>query len=77
MTMNELASPSNYVEIDGDLFPAERVDPDGRPLPITEDQARAIQTILMEEYESNPAFREVVNARAQRPARLEKKGEAA
>ena len=77
MTMNELNSPGNYVEIDGDIFPAERVDPDGRPLPITEDQARAIQTILMEEYESNPAFREVVNGRARRLAELERKGEAA
>jgi hypothetical protein len=77
MTMNELTSPGNYVEIDGDLYPTERVDPAGRPLPITEDQARSIQTILMEEYESNPAFREVVNARVRRLAGLETKGEAA
>ena len=52
--------------------------PDGRPLPITEEQAKAIQAILVEEYESNPAFREVVNARARRLAELdENKGEAA
>jgi len=77
MTMNEPVHPDNYVEIDGDLYPSERIGPDGQPLPITEKQARAIQTILMDEYESNAAFREVVNARAQRLAALEKTGEAA
>ena len=75
--MNELAYPDNYVEIDGDLYPSERIGPDGLPLPITEEQARAIQTILMEEYENNLTFREAVNARARRLAALEKTGEAA
>ena len=71
-------SPAAYVEIDGDLYPADRVGPDGRPLPISQEQANAIQTILMEEYESNLAFREAVNARARRlAARGEGKGEAA
>lgn len=40
---------------------------------ITQEQADAIGRILAEEYESNEAFREVVNARAARLA----KGEAA
>lgn len=75
--MTDRRSDAGYVEIDGDLYPVDRVGPDGRPLPITEDQARSIQTILMEEYESNPAFREVVNARVRRLAGLETKGEAA
>ena len=75
--MADTSPSATHVEIDGDLYPADRVDPDGRPLPITEEQATAIQTILLEEYESNPAFREVVNARARRLADLEKKGEAA
>ena len=76
--MNSSPSDSSYVEIDGDLYPADRVGPGGRPLPITEEQAAAIQTILMEEYESNLAFREAVNARARRlAARGEDKGEAA
>lgn len=57
-----------HVEIDGDLYLADRVGPDGRPLPITQEQAEAISRILAEEYESNPALREVVDARAQRLA---------
>lgn len=61
-------APEGFVEIDGDLYPADRVGPDGRPLPITEEQASAIQDVLLEEYESNPAFREVVIARARRLA---------
>ena len=70
--------PAAYVEIDGDRYPADRGGSDGRPQPITEEQAAAIQTILMEEYESNLAFREAVNARARRlAARGEDKGEAA
>ena len=76
--MNELAYPDNYVEIDGDLYPADRVGPDGMPLPISEGQAQAIQAILMEEYETNPAFREAVNDRARRLAALgQEKGQAA
>jgi hypothetical protein len=71
-------SDAGYVEIDGDLYPVDRVGPDGRPLPITEDQARAIQAVLMEEYESNPVFREAVNDRARRLAALgQEKGQAA
>lgn len=35
---------------------------------ITQEQADAISRILEEEYESNPAFREAVNARAARLA---------
>ena len=78
MTTDKTTSPADYVEIDGDLYPADRVGPDGRPLPITEEQAKAIQAVLLEEYESNPTFREVVNARARRLAGLDKnKGEAA
>ena len=61
-------SAASYVEIDGDLYPADRVGPGGRPLPITEEQAAAIQTILMEECQSNLAFREAVNARARLPS---------
>ena len=56
---------SGYVEIDGDLYPADRVGLDGKPLPITDEQAEAIGRILAEEYESNEAFREAVNKRAQ------------
>lgn len=53
-----------YVDIGGDLYPADRVGSDGKPLPISDEQARRIADILEEEYESNPAFREAVNARA-------------
>lgn len=35
---------------------------------ITQEQADAISRILAEEYETNPAFREVVDARAARLA---------
>jgi hypothetical protein len=66
--MTSLPSATSYVEIDGDLHPADRVGPDGRPRPITEEQARQISQILLEEYESNEAFRAVVNARAERLA---------
>lgn len=66
------------LEIKGDLYPADRVGRNGRPLPITEEQATAIQAILLEEYESNPAFREAVNARAKRlAAEKDDRGEAA
>ena len=58
------ADTTGHAEIDGDLYPADRVGPDGKPLPITDEQARQIGQILEEEYESNPAFREAVNARA-------------
>ena len=76
--MTVLPSDTSYIEIDGDFYPADRVGPDGRPLPITAEQANAIQAILVEEYESNPAFRDAVNARARRLAEREKdKGEAA
>ena len=76
--MNSLPSATSYVEIDGNLYPADRVGLDGRPLPITEEQAAAIQAILFEEYERNSAFREVVNDRARRLAGLDKRrGEAA
>jgi hypothetical protein len=76
--MNSVPSAISYVEIDGDLYPADRVGLDGRPLPITEEQAAAIQAILLEEYESNPAFREAVNARAERlAAQASDRGEAA
>lgn len=76
--MTDRRSDAGYVEIDGDLYPVDRVGPDGRPLPITEDQARAIQAVLMEEYESNPVFREAVNDRARRLAALgQEKGQAA
>ncbi|MBN1459536.1 MAG: hypothetical protein JXA57_08360 [Armatimonadetes bacterium] len=60
--------PADYVDIEGDLYPADRIGSDGKPLPITEEQARQIGQILEEEYESNPAFREAVNARAARLA---------
>lgn len=76
--MADARSDADYVEIDGDLYPADRVGTDGMPLPISEDQAQAIQAILMEEYETNPAFREAVNDRARRLAALDKeKGQAA
>lgn len=67
-------SPIDHIEFEGDLYPADRIGPDGRPLPITEEQATAIARVLEEEYESNPAFREAVNARA---ASLGDRGEAA
>ena len=69
---------TRYVKIKGDLYPAGRVGLNRRPPPITEEQATAIQAILLEEYESNPAFREAVNARAARlAAEKDNRGEAA
>jgi hypothetical protein len=59
---------TGFIEIDGDLYPADRIGPDGKPLPITEEQANRLAQILYDEYEANPAYREAVNARA---ARLE------
>ena len=76
--MNSSPSDTSYVEIDGDLFPADRVGPDGWALPITDEQANAIGAILAEQYESNPVFREAINAVAARLAAEEKdEGEAA
>ncbi len=61
------ASPdiSGYVELDGELYPVDRIGPDGKPLPITEEQARAIAQVLAEEYDKNEAFQAVVNRRAE------------
>jgi len=61
-------SAASYVEIDGDLYPADRVGPGGRPLPITEEQAAAIQTILMEECQSKPCVSGGCHARARLPS---------
>lgn len=62
--MSALGDTTGYVEIDGDLYPADRVGPDGKPLPITEEQARQISDVLVEEYEQNPTFRAAINERA-------------
>jgi len=58
------AGDIRYIEIGGDLYPADRVGPDGQPLPITEEQARAIADVLAEEYETNAAFRAIITAKA-------------
>lgn len=59
---------TRYVEIDGDLYPTDRIGPDGRPLPVTEEQAQAIAEVLLGEYETNPAFRAVVDEIARKRA---------
>jgi len=71
--MSEPLDTSGYVEIDGELYPADRIGPDGRPLPITEEQANRIAEVLAEEFERNEAFRKAVLDRARQ---LRKRGAA-
>jgi hypothetical protein len=46
------------------IAPVEPAVPRGRLCPITQEQAEAIGEILRAEYESNSAFRDLVNAKA-------------
>ena len=62
--MSLSADTTGHAEIDGDLYPTDRIGPDGKPLPITDEQARRIADILEEEFTQNPVFREAVTRRA-------------
>lgn len=50
------------VEYQGDLYPADQIGPDGKPLPLSDEVGSLIRQIIEEDLEADPererAFRE-------------------